>query len=303
MATNPNPARITDAMWWLWEELHTLEPTSELGGIYANKPGYHNTRNANSTLNYSVTDTEDKGGPGDKAAAIDWTFPEAQRASYDRIMKYSERLLTSGLDLNDPRMNGWREFYGQADKDTHVEGWDFRYVRAATSDPSHLWHIHLSEDRDKVESYDNKNNLLSVLRGETVEQWRSAANPQEDDMPDTECLHLPRTVGEAIGVPTVPVESGGLPWGAVHMRLKTDHGIATYRIWYQLDGEGYWRPLTGDGTNGYVRVKPEDPADLHHFQLPKGTGAMTFTLVALEGTDPDGPSQFWGAARFEIDKR
>jgi len=302
MAENPNPARITAAMWWLWEELHTLEPTSQLGGIYANKPGYHNTRNANSTLNYSVVDAEDRGGPGDKAAAIDWTFPEAQTSSYDRIMKYSGRLLNSGIDLDDPRMNGWREFYGQADKDTHVEGWDYRYVRAASSDPSHLWHIHLSEDRDKVESYDNKKNLLSVLRGETVEQWRSGANPQEDDdMPATEYLHLPRTIGETIGIDTVPANSGGLPWGDVHMRLKTDHGVGTYRIWYHLDTEEFWRPIAGE--DGYVTVAPHRPAAAHHFLLPAGTGALTFTLIDLKPTDPDNAAAFWGSARFEIDKR
>lgn len=127
--------------------------------------------------------------------------------------------------------------------------------------------------------------------------------PEEDDMPDTEYLQLPRTVGEAIGVPTVPVESGGLPWGPVHLRLKTDHGVGTYRIWIHIDGEDYWHPITGDGTDGYVKIRPEDPADVHHFQLPKGTGAITFTLVGLEGTDLDDTSKYWGAARFEIGKR
>ncbi len=83
MASNPNPARITDAMWWLWEQLHALEPRDgALGGIYANKPGYHNTRNANKATNYSVRDAVDKRGPGDKAAAIDWTFRSAQRGDY-----------------------------------------------------------------------------------------------------------------------------------------------------------------------------------------------------------------------------
>jgi hypothetical protein len=37
MASNPNPSYVTDAMWWLWEQLQALEPTSQLGGIYANK--------------------------------------------------------------------------------------------------------------------------------------------------------------------------------------------------------------------------------------------------------------------------
>ncbi len=196
-AENPNPSRITEASWWLMEELLKLDPGTQNGGIYANKPGYHNTRAANDPSDYSVRDAEDQAGPSDKAAAYDWTFPEAQSlalaagetgaepdlllpsglqattSDYSNIARYSSRLLASGKDPSDPRLDGWREFYGQADTDSSVEGWDFRYDTAVSSDSSHLWHIHLSEDRGKVSSYENKEALLSVLRGETVEQWLS----------------------------------------------------------------------------------------------------------------------------------
>ena len=47
MATNPNPSRITDASWWLMEQLLALQPGTANGGIYANRSGYHNTRSAN----------------------------------------------------------------------------------------------------------------------------------------------------------------------------------------------------------------------------------------------------------------
>ncbi|GAB3932720.1 hypothetical protein GCM10027614_02420 [Micromonospora vulcania] len=195
---NPNPGRITDASWWLMQQLKALQPGTQNGGIYANKPGYHNTRAANDSDNYSVRDAEDKGGPSDKAAAYDWTFPEAQSlavasdevypdadlvlpsdvgaaaGNYTNIARYSNRLMASGKNPNDPRLDGWREFYGQTDTDSTVEGWDFRYNRAAiTDDPSHLWHIHLSENREKVADLENKQALLSVLRGETVQQWRN----------------------------------------------------------------------------------------------------------------------------------
>jgi len=181
------------------EQLLDLQPGTRNGGTYDNKPGYHNTRDGNLSSDYSVTDAEDKGGPSDKTAAYDWTFPDAQgfagiadphstepmppstlAVDYGNIARYSSRLLASGKDPNDPRLDGWREFFGQADNDNAVEGWDFRYHRAKTSDPRHLWHIHLSEDRDKVTSYDNKKALLSVLRGETVDQWR---NVRSEDIP------------------------------------------------------------------------------------------------------------------------
>jgi hypothetical protein len=206
-AANPNPGRITDASWWLMEQLLDLESGSRNGGIYVDKPGYHNTRAGNASDNYSVRHAEDQGGPSDKAAAYDWTFPDAQSraadvsglaasdyagpvnpadftaaaADYSTIAKYSKRLLASGQDDGDPRLDGWKEFFGQTDNDQEVEGWDFRADRSTTSDDSHLWHIHLSEDRNKVESYDNKRALLSVLRGETVAQWKGAQGSVSGD--------------------------------------------------------------------------------------------------------------------------
>ena len=174
MASNPNPARVTEAGWWLMEQLLALEPGSKNGGIYADKSGYHNTRAANQAKwpgNYSIRDAPDQGGPADKAAAYDWTFPSAQGGNYGRIAVYCTRLMAASKDRNDPRMNGWREWFGQADNDSQVEGWDRRYNKSASSDDSHLWHIHLSENREKVEDFDNKRALLSVLRGETASQW------------------------------------------------------------------------------------------------------------------------------------
>ena len=160
-------------MWWLWGELQRLEPSTKLGGTYANKPGYHDYRDGLPSNDYSVVDRPpDDGGPGDVCGAIDWTFPDAQAGDYSTIAVYTNRLLASAQDPDDPRLNGWREFYGQADYDSYVEGWDCRYGVPATSDASHLWHIHLSESRDQSTSMENKQRLLSVLKGETVEEWR-----------------------------------------------------------------------------------------------------------------------------------
>lgn len=164
----------TEQSRWFMEQLLLLEPASQNGGIFANKPGYHNTITNNQKNwpgNYSIIDAVDKTGL-DKAAAYDWTFTSAQKADYERIAYYTNLLLKSAKDQDDPRLNGWREFYGQADKDTAIEGWDTRYGVPATSDLSHLWHIHMSEQRNLVDSLDNKIAMLSVLKGETVAQWR-----------------------------------------------------------------------------------------------------------------------------------
>jgi peptidoglycan hydrolase-like protein with peptidoglycan-binding domain len=173
---NPNQARIPDGLWWLWLRLKGLEPATQLGGIYAAKSGYHGTRDENRKRwpgNYSIREAEDLGGPGDKAAALDWTFPDAQAGRYGTISKYTKRLLVSGKDSNDPRLDGLREFYGQADTDRYVEGWDCRHLVDVTSDASHLWHLHFSFDRDKVNDMKVMEALLSVLTGEALVSWKA----------------------------------------------------------------------------------------------------------------------------------
>jgi hypothetical protein len=165
-------AYVTDAYTYLKNELLALAPGSKWGGDFADKPGYHNCRSNLPSNDYSVVDKPpDGGGSSTVAAAIDWTFPDAQAGNYATISKFTKRLLASAKDVNDPRLNGYREFYGNAGGDSYVDGWDCRYGVPATSDSSHLWHIHISEDRDKTGSFENKDMLLSVLRGESVEEW------------------------------------------------------------------------------------------------------------------------------------
>jgi len=169
---NPNPASISAPMWRFWCEFKAFEPNVLLGGIYANKPGYHNKRNALPAGDYSVRYKLDKAGPADKAAAIDLTFPTAQRGSYTLIARYAARLLNSGRDMKDERGNYLREFYGQSDGDTQVEGWDFQALINVSSDSSHLWHIHLSFMRAYLNDWKAFDAVLSILKGETVAAWR-----------------------------------------------------------------------------------------------------------------------------------
>lgn len=154
------------ALEYLWDRLQELEPGTKLGGIATNKPGYHNSRQNLPSNDYSVVDKPDKGGPSDYAAALDWTFPDAQAGDYTTIKKYSQRLLASGQDANDTRLDWMREFFGQTDNDGTVEGWDYRYAEASTSaDTSHNWHIHFSISRDALTNA-NMDKLVEVLRGD-----------------------------------------------------------------------------------------------------------------------------------------
>lgn len=281
MANNPNPARVTDAGWWFMQQLLALESGTANGGIYANKSGYHNTRANNDDDwpgNYSVRDATDRRGPGNKAAAYDWTFRDAQHGKYQTIIKYTDRLLESAKDLNDPRLNGWREFYGQADRDTRVEGWDTRYGRAATSDPSHLWHLHFSEGREFVESFDNKKALLSVLRGETTAQWRG-----QDDMELNDKVDVPQWVrdnfpglGETIEVETALASTYG------HARSTKEYVLRLERE-SRLRDEAVLRAVEGLDTDVILsaiadRASADDRRDAQLLELVE-----SFTSGELDG--------------------
>ena len=177
---NPNAGLITDATWWLWLRLQELEPKTKLGGIYANKSGYHNTGKANQDRwpgNYSIRDAVDRTGPkwATTAAALDWTFPDAQGGNFSTIDGYTARVIKSGGDGADPRLDMiLREVYGQADSDRSVEGWDERTERNVTSDSSHLWHIHFSFIRSRHHDFWNMWALLTVIMGWDVARWRAS---------------------------------------------------------------------------------------------------------------------------------
>lgn len=180
---NPNPSQITDAEWWLWERCQELEPVqSELGGILANKKGFHGTGKYNSENypdNYSIRDEPNHTGPWwwNYASALDWTFKDAQSGSYATINRYTQRLINSGKDGNDPRLDGiMYEVFGQADGDGGVEGWNEYRDEAASSDPSHLWHMHISFLRNKCGDFWAMWGLYTVLLGWTVAQWRESLN-------------------------------------------------------------------------------------------------------------------------------
>jgi GH25 family lysozyme M1 (1,4-beta-N-acetylmuramidase)/peptidoglycan hydrolase-like protein with peptidoglycan-binding domain len=154
----------------LWPGMKALSNSSKLGGIYANKPGYHNKRENLPASDYSVAQfAVDRQGPDDEAAAIDWTFPSAQAGDYREISKFSKRLYAARNDADDTRTKYIREFFGQIDSDSTVEGWDYSKNRAASSDKSHLWHIHLSIHRKYVNDPLAMKAILSILKGESLD--------------------------------------------------------------------------------------------------------------------------------------
>lgn len=162
---------ISDPLWWLWQKCETFIPAVRLGGIYANKSGYHNTVSANQVTwpgDYSIRLSYDLKQPHDKARAIDLTMDDANmrlRTGY---------LQRSALDPRDNRLNHMREFYGTLDnrtvygliKDSPAGAW-----RAATSDTTHLWHVHGSIFTEFVNDMLAMEAQASVLSGQSWDDW------------------------------------------------------------------------------------------------------------------------------------
>lgn len=185
---NPNPVRISGAIWQLWNDFDRHEPSALLGGVYAAKPGYHNYRNALGFNDYSVGDlAADRKGSGAKASALDISMGESL------MRKYTTRLDVAARK-RDPRLYTaagpiLREFIGTKDGDTVycyvlTGGKQLGIKSDAGSDPgrseTHLWHIHLSIIRQFCEDYLAMAGLFSVLVGQPIEEWDNDMNGSQD---------------------------------------------------------------------------------------------------------------------------
>ncbi|MFG1602837.1 peptidoglycan-binding protein [Actinoplanes sp. NPDC049265] len=191
VASNPSPTRISSAMWELWLKFKAFESKVKLGGIYADKPGYHNAREHLSSHDYSVEEVaNDREGSAKLASAIDLTLPAAE------MRKYSKRL-DDAMKAKDGRLyiNGEpivREYIGTLDSRTvrcyMLTGGKAQGVGADSGpdsgrDRSHLGHIHISFIRKFAASADAIGRILSILKGETIADWQKATGGKPSGPP------------------------------------------------------------------------------------------------------------------------
>lgn len=145
----------------------------DLGGVLSgiigdrrHDSGYHRGRSFVPRTDYSVQLPEDKLGDGNDASAIDLSFSPAKMKLYTGRLK-------AAAERNDPRMKYVREFYGTLDgvtvfgrthKGSSDSTWEW-----ATSDKSHLWHIHISILRKYADNKAVMQGILDVLMGKPVQ--------------------------------------------------------------------------------------------------------------------------------------
>ena len=148
------------------------------GGIAnAGSPGYHTSREdllkQGRGSDYSIQAPADKRGNAKNAAGIDITLSDAEMKTVTNRLR---KACTPDADGNyDPRIECVREFIGTTDG-RNVQGYN-RYAsgsgsRSTTgwkasgfSDKSHLWHVHISCFRDRVEDDNEMLGLSEVIAG------------------------------------------------------------------------------------------------------------------------------------------
>lgn len=193
---NPNPARITDALWWYAQMCLRLEPKSKNGGILAIKPGYHSYGSrlpghapggeGKATTDHSIRRAPDRRGPWwlDYSAAWDWTFDGAHIGDYTEINLYMRRTVNAMRSLTDLRPDDvFAYVIGQLDGDRQVEGWNEYKDENETGDDSHLWHMHKSFRRDIVGSFSAMWKALTIMMGWTYAEWQRSVAPPKEELP------------------------------------------------------------------------------------------------------------------------
>jgi hypothetical protein len=120
-----------------------------------------------------------------------------------------------------------REFYGTVDGRTvtgRSKSTRTGAYRVVSSDSSHLWHIHISFLRAYADVWAELAPVLSVLRGETLDQWRDR---------DGGIMALPRKgdTGDEVEVVQRMLDAAGYPVGEFDGAYgpKTEAAVAAFR--------------------------------------------------------------------------
>lgn len=164
-----SPAAITA----VYTHVHRALPSMERSGVLALKAGYHNSRNnhqRNRPNDYSIQRDVDREGDGDAASAIDMKFNT-------RELGIVCRRLMAASKAKDPRLQGKiREWFGSFDG-KNLTGYSLYRDEVRTSDPSHLWHLHISGYRKYANDKQVWLGITEVILGLQVGSLTRAPDP------------------------------------------------------------------------------------------------------------------------------
>jgi len=175
--------------------------------------GYHRSRewilrsrfSLYKAADYSVQHALDKVGDARWLAAIDFQTAGGV-AELIQVCKRLDAAVRAG------RVPQLREWYGNIDGDKVVDGWDAVTKRAATSDSSHLWHLHMSFFRGRVN--DDHTTLYEVLIGDDMPTAREVAvellTTTLGRSTTTVGVALQETYGRTAAIPTLTAEVAAL---------------------------------------------------------------------------------------------
>ncbi len=245
----------------------------QLGGIYANKPGYHNCRAQLPSDDYSVQKSYDKKGDAWAAGALDIT-----PGSDSWMKKMTQNMINETKANADTKLlRGVREFFGSTDGYT-VTGMDVPGQYWVTSDPSHLWHEHVSGKREDANDEAAWQDVAKVLTGQKAE---------DDDMPKQIYLYSKSgqvttlktagtwyTVGWDADLPSTGGSSLSLPKGA---------SLFSMAAWLYFDSlpndyNMYWRIQVLDGGANNKELAKFPVAEI------RGTTGATDVEFAMVGS-------------------
>ena len=276
----PTPLEIQAETWWAREiQPPALAVLCErfrkhygLGPIYIGSKGdtnhlrgyhrsaawiHHSAYCTNRT--YSVTETPGNRNPGDEdwLCAIDMTIPRAE------LIAACQRL---DVAVRAGKLEKITEWYGNDDGDNRVDGYNNIANRVATSDDSHLWHLHMSFDRGRAN--ENHDDLYRIITGTTT----TAAKEQDvsryifdGSYPDRPVELGSRVVctdrlgvysvepfsapAGSLAAPTVLTKGGNAPaaWSFAQVFDAVTGGC----VWSGLEGVAAWRqPAAAPDTGG-----------------------------------------------------
>lgn len=259
-----------DAIRWLGEQV-VAALGGEIAGIVGDPShtyGYHRCRNVLPATDYSVLLREDKLGDGFAASALDIKLPP------ETMKVVTRRLMDSARDVNDPRLNCVREFYGTLDGQS-VAGYDCVYRVDATSDRSHIWHVHLSILREFAGSQAQLAHVLAVIRGDLLPPVEG-----DDDMFGIPPTDIPLQAPGSFSIQ--PVNTGAAGYGQAWLNVCNDILTGQYALrvmWTR--GDGIYRPLNDRKVLSSGEVWSE--------ALPDGTRGLSISRVGIkEGAAPYG---------------